>query len=61
MRCRHTTVRMNLSVFAMGRLDPTEEPALRAHLSRCAPCRAELDELEEIVNLLHQVYFEQSH
>lgn len=60
MRCRHKAIRMNLSVFAIGRLDPAEEQGLRAHLSCCAPCRAELDELRDIVSLLHHVYFEQS-
>ena len=41
-----------LAAAALGRIDPAEEIALRAHLDGCAACRAELAELTEVARAL---------
>lgn len=51
----HVELRMNLGVYALGRLDADECPAVRAHLELCAPCRAELAELREAADLLRRL------
>ncbi len=45
-------VRGALGAAALGRLDPHEEVALRAHLDGCADCRAELRELTAVARAL---------
>ena len=42
---RHRALRELLGAHALGRLDPPERDALRAHLDGCAACRAELADL----------------
>ncbi|HEY8481071.1 MAG TPA: zf-HC2 domain-containing protein [Spirillospora sp.] len=44
--------RIGLGVYALGRLPGAEADALSAHLSVCASCRAELDELRAVAELL---------
>jgi len=41
-----------LAAAALGRIDPAEEIALRAHLDGCPACRAELAELTEVARAL---------
>lgn len=48
----HARSRMLLSEHVDGRLDPRAEAKLQAHLSSCAECRAELEELQATVALL---------
>jgi hypothetical protein len=45
-------VRGALGAAALGRLEPHEELALRAHLDGCADCRAELEELSGVARAL---------
>lgn len=45
-------VRGALGAAALGRLEPNEELALRAHLDGCADCRAELRELTAVAQSL---------
>src|SRR5262245_36656593 len=44
--------RGSLASAALGRLEPAEEIALRAHLDGCPACRAELAELHTVVSVL---------
>jgi anti-sigma factor ChrR (cupin superfamily) len=46
---------MNLGVYALGRLDADECPAVLTHLELCAPCREELAELEEAAALMRRL------
>jgi putative zinc finger protein len=39
----HGRWRERVSLLAAGALPPAEEPAVRAHLDGCAPCRADLE------------------
>ncbi|TDD65985.1 anti-sigma factor family protein [Actinomadura rubrisoli] len=48
--CGH--YRLGLGVYALGRLSRAEADDLGAHLRGCAPCRAELDELRGVADLL---------
>src|SRR5690348_8442167 len=48
--CRE--VRGALGAAALGRLEPHEELALRAHLDGCADCRAELRDLTAVARSL---------
>ncbi len=45
-------VRMLLGAYVLGGLSQHEEYAVRAHLHRCAACRAEYDGLAEVPPLL---------
>lgn len=45
-------VRGALGAAALGRLEPHEELALRAHLEGCPECRAELQELSSVARAL---------
>jgi hypothetical protein len=45
-------VRLLLGVYVLGGLSEHEEYSVRMHLSRCAPCRAEYDELADVPALL---------
>jgi anti-sigma factor RsiW len=45
-RGRH--VRLLLGAYVLGGLTVPQEAAVRAHLERCEPCRAEHDELASI-------------
>ncbi len=45
-------VQMLLGAYLLGGLSEHEEYSVRAHLRRCAKCRAEHDELAEILPLL---------
>ncbi len=45
-------VQMLLGVYLLGGLSEHEEYSVRAHLRRCAKCRAEYDELAEVLPLL---------
>lgn len=45
-------VRMLLGAYILGGLSEHEEYSVRAHLRRCAKCRAEHDELAEVLPLL---------
>ncbi|MFC6886602.1 MULTISPECIES: zf-HC2 domain-containing protein [Actinomadura] len=47
--CQH---RLGLGVYALGRLRGPEAADLRAHLSACAPCRAELAEFQGVTAVL---------
>ena len=44
-----------LGAAALGRIDPTEEIALRAHLDGCAACRAELRDITAVAGVLDTV------
>ncbi len=48
----HARSRVLLSEHVDGRLDPRSEAKLQAHLSSCAECRTELEELQATVALL---------
>jgi len=43
---------MEVATYALGMQAPDERAAFEQHLSGCAPCRAELAELEPAVGLL---------
>lgn len=45
----HLRQRHRVGLLAAGALEPSEEPAVRAHLRRCERCRAEFDELQALV------------
>ncbi len=45
----HLRQRRRVGLLAAGALEPSEEPAVRAHLRRCERCRAEFDELHALV------------
>jgi hypothetical protein len=45
---------VDLAGYVLGKLDPAETEAFRAHLDGCAACRAELAGLEGIPDLLDQ-------
>lgn len=45
----HLRQRRRVGLLAAGALEPSEEPAVRAHLRRCERCRAEFDELQALV------------
>ena len=47
-----------IGAAALGRIDPAEEIALRAHLDGCAACRAELRELTAAARVLTAVAVE---
>jgi hypothetical protein len=49
-RCREW--RAHLGAAALGRIDPADDLALRAHLDGCAECRAELRELTSVARAL---------
>ncbi|HEU5433330.1 MAG TPA: zf-HC2 domain-containing protein, partial [Thermomicrobiales bacterium] len=42
-----------LSAWIDGALDPVERAAVAAHLAACSACRADRDELQATVSLLH--------
>ncbi|MBF6215600.1 zf-HC2 domain-containing protein [Nocardia puris] len=42
----------SLAAYALAALAPDEEATVAAHLSQCAPCRSERDELTVVVELL---------
>jgi hypothetical protein len=44
--------RSHLGAAALGRIDPADDLALRAHLDGCADCRAELRELTSVARAL---------
>ncbi|MFC5748892.1 zf-HC2 domain-containing protein [Actinomadura rugatobispora] len=44
--------RVGLGVYAIGRLAGDEAAVLREHLAGCGGCRAELDELRAVADLL---------
>jgi predicted anti-sigma-YlaC factor YlaD len=48
-------VKMLLGVYVLGGLRGTKEARVRAHLKRCIPCRAEYDELAEIIPFLDMI------
>jgi anti-sigma factor RsiW len=48
--CRE--LRASLGAAAIGKIDPGEEIALRAHLDGCAECRAELHDLAAVARAL---------
>ncbi len=47
--------RGTLASQALGRIEPAEEIALRAHLDGCADCRAELRELSTVARALPEI------
>jgi anti-sigma factor RsiW len=47
-RERGTHVQILLGAYLLGGLSAAEEAAVREHLDRCVPCRAEHDELARI-------------
>lgn len=49
-RCREW--RESLGAYALGRLPDAERPGLEAHLEGCADCRAELDSLTAVAELM---------
>jgi predicted anti-sigma-YlaC factor YlaD len=50
---RHATVL--LGAYVLGGLRGREEARVRTHLTRCAPCRAEYEDLAEIPALLGMI------
>lgn len=48
-------VKMLLGVHVLGGLRGTREARVRAHLERCIPCRADYDELAEIIPFLDMI------
>lgn len=48
----HRALRESLGAYVLGHLDQAEEDAVRAHLSTCDECRAELAELQPVANAL---------
>lgn len=41
-----------LGAYALGALEGDEQAMVAAHLTRCAPCRSERDDLARVVELL---------
>jgi predicted anti-sigma-YlaC factor YlaD len=56
--CRQVT--MLLGVYILGGLRGHQETRVRAHLSYCARCRAEYDELAEVPALLDLITAEEA-
>ncbi len=50
-----TAWRGRLAMASVGRLQPDEADAVTTHVSRCAACRAEADQLADVVGLLDSV------
>ena len=48
-------VRLELGVLVLGALDADDRARVEAHLTGCAECRAELEELAPLPGLLHRV------
>lgn len=48
----HRELRESLGGYVLGQLSPVEEDAVRAHLTTCAPCTAELVELQPVAGAL---------
>jgi len=48
----HRALRESLGAYVLGHLDPADAEAVRAHLSTCDQCRAELAELQPVANAL---------
>jgi Putative zinc-finger len=48
----HERLREDLAGYVLGGLSPAEQHAVETHLAECAPCRAELAELDPIPVLL---------
>ncbi|WP_083951333.1 MULTISPECIES: anti-sigma factor family protein [Actinomadura] len=48
--------RLGLGVYVLGRLPPPESDALRAHLTDCPACRAELAALRPAADALSRVF-----
>jgi anti-sigma factor RsiW len=57
-RCRQVT--MLLGVYILGGLRGHQETRVRAHLSYCARCRAEYEELAEVPALLDLITAEEA-
>jgi anti-sigma factor RsiW len=53
-------VAMLLGVYVLGGLRGHQETQVRAHLSRCARCRAEYEELAEVPALLDLITAEEA-
>jgi predicted anti-sigma-YlaC factor YlaD len=53
MTCSDTT--LSLGVYLLGALDPAERAQVEGHLTTCARCRAELEELAQLPAMLEQV------
>ncbi len=51
----HRALRESLGAYVLGHLDQADEDAVRAHLSTCDQCRAELAELQPVANALAEV------
>lgn len=48
----HPDIAEALSAFALDALDAGDAADVEAHLSVCAPCRAEVDEFRELASAL---------
>jgi len=48
----HTDMQKLLSAYCGGDLDPTERVSVEEHLAGCAPCRAELADLQTALRLI---------
>ncbi|NMM17810.1 MAG: zf-HC2 domain-containing protein, partial [Cellulomonas sp.] len=48
-------VRLELGVLVLGALAADDRARVEAHLTGCAECRAELEELAPLPGLLHRV------
>jgi predicted anti-sigma-YlaC factor YlaD len=55
---RHVTVL--LGVYVLGGLRGQQEDRVRAHLARCARCRAEYEDLAEVPVLLNMITAEEA-
>jgi anti-sigma factor RsiW len=54
-RDEHRAVRESLGAYVLGGLDGPEQAAVQAHLDGCPACRAELREIEPVVEPLRSV------
>lgn len=48
----HADINADLSLFALGSLDPDERRAVERHLAECADCRRELASWRDVVGLM---------
>lgn len=52
MTDEHRVLREQLGAYVLGHLSDEEVPGVRAHLDGCASCRAEVEELRAVVEVL---------